>query len=115
MTQIAHFDKSFYSPSGLATKTPVGQRKLKTPQGRFDRTAFGRTFATKLAQRCRSNVFSDEEAEAEPTESEVASPLGKLYTDIYFNQSLSTFWIFYRIHKRINFLESEVERLKENA
>ncbi len=38
---------------GLATKTPVGQRELKTPQER-----------------------SDEEAEAELMESEVAGPLG---------------------------------------
>ena len=44
------------APTGSATKTPVGQRKLKTPQ-----------------------VRSGEEAEAEPTESEVAGPVGFMH------------------------------------
>ena len=56
-------------PTGSATETPVGQRKLKTPQAR-----------------------SDEEAEAEPTESEVACPVGFIHLyllKLHFIYSLS--------------------------
>ncbi|KOF12181.1 hypothetical protein AC739_01335 [Planococcus glaciei] len=53
---IVHFKSKERHPAGSATKTPVGQRKLKAPQEQ-----------------------SDEETEAEPPESEVASPVGFIH------------------------------------